>query len=235
MSTPSTMIVAALILTGEKTIGGTLTSAEETHHLARLNAMLESWSLERLMCYQLVQESLALTTSTGSYTIGSGGAFNTARPARIVDPCFIRDSSNIDYQLDIIDAKTYGEISLKTLDGSIPLYLFYDTAFVTSLATIFLYPEPSANLTLYINSWKALQSFALISTTVVLPPGYQEAIEYNYAIRASAGVRQVPQEVVLIARQSKAAIKGVNLPAGILRLDPGVAGRGAHSNILING
>ena len=47
----------------------------ETAYLADLNTMMESWSLERLMVYQLLQESKALTASTGSYTIGTGGAF----------------------------------------------------------------------------------------------------------------------------------------------------------------
>lgn len=233
MATPSSMILNSLILNGEKTIGGTLTSAEETHHLAALNAMMEGWSLDRLLCYQLVQESLALTTSTGSYTIGSGGAFNTARPTKIVDPCFIRNASGDDWPLEIIDAQAYGRIIRKTQDGAYPQYLFYDAAFAASLATIFLWPEPYASLTLYINSWKQLQTFALISTTVVLPPGYQEAIEYNYAIRAAAGVRDVAKEVALIARDSKAAIMRANAPEGVLRLDAGVSGSGRRASILI--
>lgn len=225
------MILSSLVYTGEKVIGGTLTTAEQTHHLARLNAMLESWSLDRLLCYQLVQESKALTTSVGSYTIGSGGAFNTTRPTKIVDPCFVRDSAGIDYAVEVIDAKAYGLLSMKTVDGSYPRYLFYDAAFIASLATIFLYPEPTASLTLYINSWKQLQSFAAIGTTVVLPPGYQLAIESNYAINAAAGFRAVPAEVAKIARDSKAAIMAVNAPAGVLRMPAGIAGS-ARSSIL---
>lgn len=225
MSTPSTMIINALIMTGEKVIGDTLSAAEQTHYLAKLNAMLESWSLERLMCYQIVQESLALTSSVGSYTIGSGGAFNTTRPTRIVDPCFIRNSSSIDYPVELIDAQAYGLITSKTVDNAIPGYLFYDSAFASSLATIFLYPEPAASLTLYINSWKQLQTFALISTTVTLPPGYQRAIESNFAIESAGGFVNVQPEVIKVAKESKAAIKAVNAPEGILRMDPGVLGR----------
>ena len=218
------MVLRALRLIGEKSVGGTLTSDEQTAYLADLNTMLESWSIDRLMVYQLLQESKALTTSDGTYTIGSGGDFNTTRPTKIVDPCFIRDSSSIDYPVTLIDAKTYGEFSKKTTDGGIPEYLFYDGAFASSLGTIFLYPEPSASLTLYINSWQQLQSFALISTTVALPPGYQRAIEFNLAIEFAGGFTNVSTEVAKIARDSKAAIKGFNAPAGVLRLDSGVAG-----------
>jgi hypothetical protein len=215
------MILRALRLIGEKPVAGTLSSDEQTAYLADLNTMMESWSLERLMCYQLLQESRALTASVGSFTIGSSGTWNTARPTKIVDPCFTRDSGDIDYPLEIISAEAYGTIRQKTSDGSYPSYLFYDSAFVTSLGTIYLYPEPTSGLTLYINSWKQLQTFALISTTVVLPPGYQRAIEFNLAIELAGGFVNVSAEVAKIAKESKAVIKGLNAPAGILRLDSG--------------
>lgn len=225
MATPSTMIVRALRLIGEKTVAGTLSSDEQTAYLADLNTMIESWSLERLMVYQLLQESKALTTSDGTYTIGSGGDFNTTRPTKIVDPCFIRDSDDIDHPLTLIDAQQYGAITKKTIDGSIPEYLFYDMAFASSLGTIYLYPEPEASLTLYINSWKQLQTFAAIGTTVVLPPGYQRAIEFNLAVELAGGFTNVSPEVAKIARESKAVIKGFNAPAGVLRLDAGIGAR----------
>lgn len=232
MSTPSSIILRSLRLFGEKSIGDTLTSAEQTAYLADLNTMLESWSLDRLMVYQLLQESKALTSSVGSYTIGSGGAWDTTRPNKIVDPCFIRNSSSQDTPVEIIDAQAYGSITSKTVDGSYPQYLFYDSAWTSGLGTIFLYPEPSASLTLYINSWKQLQSFATISTALSLPPGYQRAIEFNFAVEAAGGFTKVSAEVAKIAKESKAAIMGANAPAGILRMPAGVAS-GPRPNILI--
>lgn len=235
MATPSTLILASLVLVGEKQIGGTLTTDEQTHWLARLNGMLESWSLDRLLCYQLLQESLALTTGTASYTIGAAGAFATDRPNKIVDPCFIRDSSNIDYPIQIIDAQAYGRIALKSVGNTYPSYLFYDSAFVSSLATIFLYPKPSASLTLFINSWKQLQQFAAIGTTVVLPPGYQLAIESNFAIHAAAGYKPISKELAIIARDSKAAIMALNVPSMNMRMPPGLPGAGGRgASILTN-
>jgi len=222
VSTPSTMIINALILTGEKSIGGTLSAAEQTHWLAQLNSMMESWSLDRLMCFQLLQESKALTTGTSSYTIGTGGAFNTDRPNKIEDPCYTIDSGNIRTGIEIIPIETYRRLSVELSGNSHPRYLAYDSAFAAGLATIFLYPAPSAGLTLYINSWKQLQTFANISTTVVLPPGYQLAIETNFALYASAGLRDAPGDVARIARDSKAAIKSLNVPDMNMRIDSGV-------------
>src|SRR3990167_341600 len=231
MATPSSMVLRALRLIGVKGIGDTLTSGEQTAYLSDLNAMLESWSLERLLCYQILTESHALTTSVGSYTIGSGGAINTTRPTKIVDPCFIRDSSNRDTPVRIIEAVAYGAIPDKTADGSTPECLYYDASFATSLATIYLYPEPAASLTLHFSSWKQLQSFAAITTTVVLPPGYQRAIEFNLAIELAGGLANVPDSVASMARQSKAAIKSVNQRPLTMHIDPALLG-GVRGNIL---
>ena len=222
MASVSTMILRSMRLTGEKERGDTLSTNEQTELLAELNTMLESWSIERAMCYQIVQESFSLSSSVGSYTIGSGGAFNTTRPVKIVDPCFIRDSSDLDSPLKILDASAYGRIVQKNIDGTYPGYLFYDGAFASSLGTIFLYPEPQAGLTLYINSWQQLQSFANVSTAVALPPGYQRAIEFNFAIEMSGGYTKVSPEVAKIARESKAAVKSLNLPDAFMRMDVGI-------------
>lgn len=232
MASPSSLIIAALQMIGEKEIGATLSTAEEMAYLAKLNMMMESWSIQRLLIYQILQENFALTTSTGTYTIGSGGTFNTTRPIKITN-AFVRSGST-DYQLQIIPVDSYNMIPQKTVDGSYPTELYYDMGFSSaSLATIYLYPEPSAGLTLYIDSWKQLQTFALISTTLVLPPGYELAIVSNLAIFLSAGFRPVQQEVIKIARESLAAIQGLNAPVLIARLDAGIVPGGRRFNINI--
>ena len=222
--TASTMILSSLRMIGEKPPGGTLTSAEQTDYLYDLNAAMESWSLDRTLIYQLLQESLALTTGDGTYTIGSSGDFNTTRPTKIVDPCFIRDSSGNDHPVTIINAEAYGLIVDKDAGNAIPDRLFYDSAYVSGLGTIHLYPEPSASLTLYINSWKQLQQFSLISTALAMPPGYQLAIESNFAVMKAAGSgARISESLAKTARDSMARVRSVNLPTGILRMPAGVA------------
>lgn len=227
----STMILRSLRLLGEKGRGDTLTSDEQAECLGSLNAMMESWSLNRLMCYQVSQESFPLVASQGTYTIGPGGNFDTTRPTKIVDPCFIRDAANLDSSLKLIDAVAYGRIVQKSVDGTYPNCLFYDQGYASGLGSISLYPEPAANLTLFINSWKQLQTFASVSTVVALPPGYERAIVYNYAIEEAGGYGQVPVEVAKIARDSLASIKSLNLPDSFLRMDAGIV-KSYSSNIL---
>jgi predicted secreted protein len=227
----STMILNSLVMTGEKSIEvSTLTTGEQNYHLSRLNSMMDSWSNERLMIYQIQQTSFALTASDGTYTIGNGADFNMTRPIRIIDPCFTRDTDNTDIPLNLIDADTYGRIVDKTLGDVTPNYLFYDAGFsATSTATIRLYPLPDSGLTLFINTLQPLQTFASVSTNLLLPPGYQDAIETNYAVRSALGVVPVTPELMAIARQTKAAIKTTNLTAPIMRLDYGVTGSGGYS------
>ena len=233
MPAVSTMILNSLIMTGEKTIQvSSLTTAEQNYHLSRLNSMLDSWSNERLLIFTLSQTSFALTASQGSYTIGNGGDFNMTRPTRIVDPCFIRDADGNDSELIIIDAQAYGRIVDKDADGSYPVYLFYDQAYsATSTATVRFWPEPDSGLSTFINTLQPLATFSAFSSVISFPPGYQDAIETNYAVRSALGLVPVSPELMAIARQSKAAIKTTNLSAPVMRLDYGVTG-GIHSNIL---
>lgn len=226
----STLILNALIANGEKAIGGSLSADEQPFYLGKLNAMTESWSLDRRMCYQVLQENFALTASTGTYTIGSGATFNTARPTKILK-AFVRDSSSADSEVTVIPYDAYDSVIYKGLSGSYPEYLYYDQGFDASgFGTIKLYPQPQAGLTLYIDSAKQLQSFASVTTALLMPPGYQRAIESNFTIETAPGLKSVQPEVIKIAKESKALVMGVNLPDTVSRMDSGIA-RGSRGNI----
>jgi hypothetical protein len=96
---------------------------------------------------------------------------------------------------------------VKGVAGSYPRWLYYDQGYDSSgLATISLYPQPQANLTLYIDSAKQLQSFAAVSTALLMPPGYQRAIESNFTIETSPGFKSV----LAGGNQDRARIEGRN-------------------------
>ena len=232
MPAVSTMILNSLIMTGEKSIGGTLDAAERAYYLSRLNSMLDSWSNERMMVYAVSQTSFALTASQGAYTIGNGGDFNMPRPIRIVDPCFIRDSNAYDVPLHLIDVVAYGNIRLKSVDNTWPQYLYYDYGYsATSTGTIYFYPEPGSGLSTHINTLNPLQTFSTVTVNLQLPQGYQRAIETNFAVETAPGFVTLDKEVLKLARESKATLKGQNAPQLVSRLDYGVGG-GMRTNIL---
>lgn len=229
MPAVSTIILRSMRMTGEKGRGATLDSNEQTECLAEFNTFMESLSIERLNCYQVQQDSLALTSSTSTYTIGTNGTFAVARPNKIVDPCFVRDASGFDTQVKLINADQYGRIVQKNAGYTVPTHLFYDSGFsATSTGTIFLYPSPSASLTLFINSWKQLGNFSTLSHNVSLPPGYQLFLESNFAVHLAAGLTPISPELAKIARDSRAAVKSLNQPDVVMRVDGPVAATRAN-------
>jgi hypothetical protein len=221
---------------GEKTRGATLTASEQTECLDELNTFVEALNNEKLMLYSVAQDQHFLSPGVASYTIGPGATIDTTRPVKLVDPCWVRDSGSYDYPLKIIEIESYGLIGYKSLDSTIPTHIYYDKNYsATSTATLTLYPAPVNGLTLYINSWKQLQTFANLSTQVLMPPGYRLMLESNFAIHLAAGQTPVSAEVAKIAKESKAAIKSVNLPSMIMKLDSGARiGMSGDHNIYVD-
>lgn len=188
----------------------TPTAGQATDSLAALNSMLESWSIQRLFVYKIYDETVSWTSGQSSRTIGSGGNFSTTRPSRVLDG-FTR-ISNIDYPYRSIDKDEYDAIANKTIQSSYPDVIYYDNT--ASLGVLYAYPVPNATLSIHLNTWKQLQSFAALTDVVALPPGYQRAIEYNLAIELQGEYPDLPlpDSVVRIAGQSLADLKRFNAP-----------------------
>lgn len=203
------------------------TAQEAADGIYALNCMLDAWSIERLMVYQVQQAGHVWLSGNASRTIGSGGDFNAARPIRIEPKgTFFRTSSNYDYPVGVYPRSDYDNIVQKSAGGSIPDHLFYDDNFPTR--TLYAYPVPSETLTLYLNTWKALQQFTALTTSLSLPPGYQGAIEYNLAVwmapEFGAAAKAAARDIAGQASLLKQAIKGVAKPDLVARVDGALTG-----------
>lgn len=220
MTTANDMIKAGMQHAGILGLRDDLDAANADYGLKVLNSMLDSWRLDKLMVYHLKQEEFTLVVNQRSYTIGTGGDFNTDRPIDIVEPCFVREG-NYDYPIKIIQKNAYGKLTAKSnVTSNLPRFLFYDKSY--PLGKIFLYPAPSAANTLFINSPQTLQSFANKNVDLALPPGYQEAIEYNLAPRFAAKKGfAINVEIKQIAIDSKAAIKTNNIEPVVANVSMG--------------
>lgn len=225
MATALGMITRSMRLAGVIGKGEAADADESADGLVALNAMLDSWQLERLFVYQIVQVSNTWPASTTSRTIGSGGNFTQQRPVKI-DSAFVVDSNSNWYPVRVLQDRTeYDDLVSKTTASTLPEYLFMDTAY--PLGVIYLYPVPSAELTLKLNTWQTLQSFALLTTELSLPPGYQRAIEYSLAeeFGPEFGV-VISNDVKKIANEARAAIKRINAPSMTSRVENAVASLG---------
>lgn len=199
--------------------------------LVAWNGLLDAWGIERMMLYELVQESFTWPASTVSRTIGSGANFDTVRPER-VDSAFTRDSANNDTPLTILDQEAYDAIELKSSAGSVyPDYLYYDPAY--PLGTIYLAYPPQSAVTLFLNNWRPFTQFNSFSTKIAYPGGYKRAFDYNLAVEVAPEFGKTPSnEVLRIAAETKRNIKALNHPSMVAQLDAGIVPH-RHSNIFV--
>jgi len=197
---------------------------ESADGLTSLNSMLESWSIERMMVYYIVQEALTLVASQKTYTMGSGGDLDTTRPTQIDNSCFVTINS-VDYPLELIDGDAYADIVFKAVESNLQYYLFVD--YQNPLVRLNFYPTPSTAGTAQIRSWKQLQQFSGLTTVLALPPGHERAIVYNLAVEywgTEFGQALAPN-VERIAITSKANIKRINAISPIMRSEVGYMNR----------
>lgn len=199
--------------------------------LTAWNGLLDAWGIERLMLYELVEESFTWPANTVSRTIGSGGNFDTGRPVRI-GSAFTRDSGNNDTPLTLIEREDYDRIELKSEDGSVyPDWLFYDPSH--PLGVLYLIYPPTSSVTLFLSSWKAFTQFTSFTTKVAYPPGYKRMFDYNLAIEVAPEFGKTPSpEVFRIAAETKRHIKSVNIPSMVSQLDAGIVSGGRASILM---
>ena len=200
-----------------------------THGLRTLNRMIGQWSTQGLLIPYSTTENFN-TTSSVSYTMGSGGTASTTRANRITN-AYIRDSNSLDSPLPVKDQVAYNALSNKSLSGR-PNILFYDPVF--PVGVIYLDRVPDGTYTIYIESNKNLHSTLELATEISLPIEYELAIVSNLSLllAPSYGVSLSPLQV-RTADDSLRNIKNqnsgnrqyeMNMPAG-------VGGRGNPYNI----
>lgn len=187
--TAQTLVRAALRVIGVTAQGETPEAADEQDGLQALKFMLRHWSDKNIRLYRMTQDTVALSSAT-SYSIGSGGAVNTVRPSAIKGG-YVKDSNGFDFPITIIDEAKYRRISVKSLAGTAE-YLWYNPVFPLGL----LYFWPIGGGTAYIDSLKPLGEPANITANVEFPPGYDEAIKWNLALRLAPEYGKEPSALI---------------------------------------
>jgi hypothetical protein len=226
------LISASLRLIGAIATGEIPQAVEANDGLAAINRMIDSWSNEDLLIYYTVRDQLTLVSGTASYTIGSSGTFNVARPQAILQALLRVETSSpaSEYPIAIRNVTEWASIIQKEVSSEIVTDLYLDTAY--PLATINLYPKPSAAHKLVLFSLKPLTRITTLDTDISFPPGYEDALVYNGAIRLAPEYgRVVPEEIAVIAMESKASLKRKNHTSSLLRVDDALVSNGGF-NIL---
>ena len=210
MATAATIIERSLRMLGQIGAGETPTDDEYADALEALNAMLDSWRNERLMCYATQQETLTLGVGDSGYSIGPAGDLNTNRPVEIIG-AWIRES-NIDYPMRQISEVEYEAIADKTTRSDWPDQFLFRP--IMPSAVILVYPVPNATRTMILVTRVVVSSFSSTATTISLPPGWERALTANLAIEIAPEYEtDAPPAVRKAAVESLASIKRANLYA----------------------
>jgi hypothetical protein len=234
MTTPQDIIRQALKKAGVLGVGQTALAEDTNDAYYDLQDMLGQWQRKRWLIWHLVDYAF---TSTGaiSYTVGPGGNFAISpRPDRIESAFFRQTVGNIppnqiDYPLDIIEAREdYNRITLKQLQ-SFPQYLFYDSAFPTGL--IYPWPVVQANLyEIHITVKETLAQFTSLNQTINLPLEYMAALKFNLAVRLKQAYQMQPDAALIaLAKDSLNVIRNANVQIAQLQCPPGLKRNGLYN------
>lgn len=183
-----------------------------------LKRMLEADSTEDLMIYDNVQEVFALVSGQQSYTMGSGGDFNTPRPVDITE-IYMRDTNGNDLPVQLLSYAQYADILSKPITATIALSAWVNQGF--PYTTITFWPVPAqTTYRAVVWSWKQLATLTSIFNTLVFPPGYEDYIESNLAVRCcNAFSRPVPPDLKDWAIDAKSKLKKFNIDVPLLGFD----------------
>lgn len=221
MTTARDIITLALYDAGVFGQDQTPNAVDINNGLIRLNNLLSQWSTQRWLIYHLIDLSV---TCDGSeyYTIGPSQQFDTPRPDRLEDGCFIRQNSppqpnSPDWPLTLIQSReAYNHIRLKQL-GSFPQYVFYDSGFPTG--KVYAWPLPSNLYSLHILVKDQLQQFANLNINYNMPAPYLRAIRFNLQEELLVAYKLPPDEKLSgLAQGALNAIRVSNFQMPVLRV-----------------
>lgn len=220
MSTARDLINSSFRLIGVLAGGETASAQEMNDALATLNDMIDSWSNERLTIFNVAPETFPLVPAQQTYTMGTGGDFDTARPLKIENAKIqvVTNGQTNEYPLQISNQDQWADIRIKTVTTSLPSILYMDGAY--PLQNLNLWPIPSVANSIILYSWKPLSDFSTLNTVASLPPGYSKALRYNLAIELAPEYgKQADQSVVAGAIEGKENIKRANITPRYMATD----------------
>lgn len=160
----------------------TPSAGESNDALTAFNAMLDSWSNgEDLLSFVVLERSFTLSVGVASYTIGTGGVVNVARPNDISE-AYVRDTGGNNFGMEILTRDKWNQIGNRssTITSQIPDTLFYDPQY--PLGVINIFPTPLLAYTLFYDSTQDLVDFASLTSTLSMPAGYERAYVLNLSL-----------------------------------------------------
>ena len=227
--TAGDQINRALRLLGVLAEGETPSASESADALMALNQMLDSWSTERLSVFSTSDQTFTWPAGQVTRTLGPTGDFVGVRPVLLDDSTYYVDSLGVSHQIQIINEDQYNAIAVKTVNSSLPQFLYVNAT--NPDIEMSLYPVPSQALTWHFVGGSPLAEPVSLATTLAFPPGYMRAFAYNLAMEIAPEFGVEPsQDVRRTAMISKRNLKRINNPDDVMSMPINIVG-GMRFNI----
>jgi hypothetical protein len=233
VTTALDIINGALRILQTSSPDATLPADEANDALEALNGMIEAWSNDSLMLHHVKPVSDTLTAGVQSYFIGKGALatkFITTNPIISVEDATAQ-INGADFKVAQVAYDDWASIRLKTLSTSVIDFFWIDKQSGT-LTQLNVYPVPNVNIPMTLYVREALTSFASLTSTFNLPPGYARAMKLQLAMELAPEYQtEVGADVVSMAMAAKAALKRTNKRSITSQIDVALTGQGRGFNI----
>ncbi len=227
MATVRSIITQALQEIGVDSQGETLSASDAQVCLLRFQNQLDAWQADALTLAVNAQLTFTISSSANTFTIGPTGDIAAQRPVYVDAMTYVVPGSSPEVETIMapMSDDQWDVLSIKNLTSSLPTQYYYSTSFTTLLGTIFVWPTPTQSVKLYVYVKQGAGVPVALSSTILGPPGYQEAFMYQLALRLMTPFSRSPNDVPLLvgpqglANQAFARIKRANMQPGLLGVD----------------
>jgi hypothetical protein len=194
--------------------------------LWELNRLIGSLNCDRLNIYSIADYEFPLETGKMAYTIGLSpdplftADFPVERPQMIERANIVVTSTSptVRYPLALFTASQWALIQVREIPDTIPQVLYNDRAY--PISTLYLWGQPMAGYVLELFPWILIPTFRTITDVVLLPPGYEDALVLNLAVRLAPHFQKgaVPPDVREDAWKALMRLESINAPKPIAPL-----------------
>ncbi len=197
--------------------------------------MLDAWAADRLTLSVQSATSITWPSSTSTQTIGPGGDIDVQRPVWINQINYVIPGSSpaVETPMAPMNEDQYSQNTIKLLQSSLPQQYFYQTSIDTVLGTLYIWPEPTQQVTLKLYAPQAVGVPVSLDSILLGPPGYLQAYHYQLALRLMTPFSKRAKDCPLLvgpggfAAMSFANMKRQNVDPGLLGCDPALIPRGS--------
>ncbi len=148
-----------------------------------LNLMLKAWEKDGYYLWKVAELAVPLLINVNTYQIGAtatgAGAVVAARPMRLMDTCYVRNSAAIDRPIIIISRQEYNNLSNKATLGLVN-QIYYDPQLTNGVLHVYATPTDSLS-TLYITAQFPVYDFTTGTDTLDFPQEGYQAVVYGLA------------------------------------------------------